>query len=339
MHTTAAPRTRTKPASATSTAAPSNPSAAVGAEREGPSDSAVELRGVRRHFGASSRRVRAVDGVDLTIGRGEIVALLGPNGAGKTTTLDMLLGLTDPTEGSLSVFGMRPAAAARGGAIAGVLQTGGLLSDLTVRETVEVIASLHGHDALARVPEVIAAADLAAIGRRRIAKCSGGEQQRVKFALALVADPDILVLDEPTAGMDVTARRHFWDVMRADADAGRTILFATHYLEEAEQFARRTVVMHRGVVVADAPTDRLRASLGGRTLTASLPDSGGDALVRALTAIEGVTEVRTDAGRLTLRALDSDAAASALLAAGAHDLEITAPTLETAFTALTEDRP
>src|SRR5690606_17937643 len=145
--------------------------------------------------------------------------------------------------------------------------------------------------------------DLEGIARRRIAKCSGGEQQRVKFALALVADPDILVLDEPTAGMDVNARRHVWDVMRADADAGRTIIFATHYLEEAEQFARRTVVMHRGVIVADAPTAQLRANLGGRTLAATLPESGGDGLLRQLEKTEGVSEVRIDAERVSLRAL------------------------------------
>lgn len=301
------------------------------------SDTAVAITGLRRHYGMGDRTVKAVDGLDLSIRRGEVVALLGPNGAGKTTTLDMLLGLTEPSDGDVSVFGAKPASAAKAGVIAAVLQTGGLLSDLTVRETVEVIASLHGREALARVPEVLAATDLTPLARRRIAKCSGGEQQRVKFALALVADPDILVLDEPTAGMDVTARRHFWDVMRADADAGRTIVFATHYLEEAEQFARRTVVMHRGRIVADAPTAQLRASLGGRTLAATLPTSGAEALVRSLETTDGVTDVRVDGGRMSMRAMNSDAAASALLNAGAHDLEITAPTLETAFTALTED--
>lgn len=301
------------------------------------SDTAVCLEGLHMRFGAGERAVEAVDGLDLSIRRGEIVALLGPNGAGKTTTLDLLLGLTDPSDGSVSVFGEKPIRAAKAGRIAGVLQTGGLLSDLSVRETVEVIASLHGREALSRVSEVLARADLEPIARRRIAKCSGGEQQRVKFALALVADPDILVLDEPTAGMDVTARRHFWNVMRADADAGRTIIFATHYLEEAEQFARRTVVMHRGRIVADAPTAQLRANLGGRALAATMPDTGGDALVRTLSDTAGITDVHVDAERVSLRALDSDAAASALLHAGAHDLEITAPTLETAFTALTEN--
>jgi ABC-2 type transport system ATP-binding protein len=301
------------------------------------SDTAVAIEGLHKHFGIGERTVKAVDGVNLRIRRGEVVALLGPNGAGKTTALDMLLGLTDPSSGTITVFGEKPARGAQAGVIAGVLQTGGLLSDLTVRETVEVIASLHGPEARAWVPEVLAATELAPLARRRIAKCSGGEQQRVKFALALIADPDILVLDEPTAGMDVTARRHFWDVMRADADAGRTIIFATHYLEEAEQFARRTVVMHRGRIVADAPTARLRANLGGRAVAATLPAGHAAELIESMKKTDGITDVRVDGERMTLRAMDSDAAASVLLNAGAHDLEIAAPTLETAFTALTED--
>lgn len=313
-------------------------SAATGAHAHGRDAApAIGLHDVRRHFGSGERRVRAVDGVDLTVHRGEVVALLGPNGAGKTTTLDVLLGLTEPSSGSVSVLGGRPVAAAKSGRIAAVLQTGGLLSDLTVRETVQLIASLYGPAALKRVPSVLDAADLTHLVRRRVSKCSGGEQQRVKFALAMVPDPDILVLDEPTAGMDVTARRRFWDVMRADADAGRTILFATHYLEEAEQFARRTVVMHRGTVVADAPTARLRASLGRRTVAATLPDATSAAVAERIGGMPGVADTRLDADRLTVIADDSDAVARALLDAGARDLEVAAPTLETAFTALTED--
>src|SRR5690606_3273129 len=140
------------------------------------SDLAVSIKGLNKHFGLGERTVKAVDGLDLSIRRGEVVALLGPNGAGKTTTLDILLGLPDPSKGALSVYGQKPIKAAKAGVIAGVLQTGGLLSDLNVRETIEVIASLHGRDALSRVPDVLARADLEGIARRRIAKCSGGEQ-------------------------------------------------------------------------------------------------------------------------------------------------------------------
>ncbi|MFJ2370938.1 ABC transporter ATP-binding protein [Microbacterium sp. NPDC087665] len=296
---------------------------------------AVELTGIVRRFGHGAHRVVAVDGIDLRIERGEVVALLGPNGAGKTTTIDVLLGLSEPDEGTARVLGTDPRHAVASGRLAAVLQTGGLLSDLTVRETVSVVAGLHG--ASGRIADVIERADLGAIARRRVGKCSGGEKQRVKFALALLPDPDVLVLDEPTAGMDVTARRRFWEAMRADADAGRTILFATHYLEEAEQFARRTIVVNHGRIVADGATAQLRASLGGRSVSATLPGPALAALVDELRSDAAVAEVSTDADRLTVRTEASDVLAGRLLSLGATDLEITAPTLESAFTSLTED--
>lgn len=295
---------------------------------------AIEIAGLTRIFGRGDNRVTAVDGINLTIERGEIVALLGPNGAGKTTTLDILLGLSEPDSGTVRVLGSTPRAATAAGSIAAVLQTGGLLSDLTVRETVAAIAGIYGNSD--RVDDVLELTGLTPIAKRRVSKCSGGEQQRVKFALALLPDPDVLVLDEPTAGMDVNARRHFWQVMREDASAGRTILFATHYLEEAEQFAQRTVVMNHGKIIADAPTATLRASLGGRTVTATLPADHA-ALVAGLQADPGITALEIEAGRVTARSEASDALALRLLQAGASELEITAPTLETAFTSLTED--
>lgn len=302
-----------------------------------PDEQIITMAGLHRRFGSGEHAVTAVNGLDLQIGRGEIVALLGPNGAGKTTTIDMLLGLTSPTSGSVQVFGRRPAEAAASGRMSAVLQTGGLLEDLTVSETVNLIAALHGRDAVRRVPETIRRTGLDRLKSRRISKCSGGEQQRVKFALALLTDPDILVLDEPTAGMDVTARHEFWNTMREGADAGRTIIFATHYLEEAEQFARRTVVMKQGRIVADAPTETLRVSLGARTVSATLPPGGAEALIAAVRSLGGVSDLRVDALRLTLHATDSDSVAATLLAAGARDLEVAAPTLETAFTTLTEN--
>lgn len=298
---------------------------------------AVALTGITRQFGTGAQRFRAVDDIDLHIQRGEVVALLGPNGAGKTTTIDMLLGLSTPDAGSARILGQKPLHAVAAGHLSAVLQTGGLLGDLTVTETVSVIAGLH--NAQGRVAEVLELADLTTIARRRVGKCSGGERQRVKFALALLPDPDVLVLDEPTAGMDVTARRTFWEVMRADADAGRTILFATHYLEEAEQFARRTVVMAKGKIVADAETTALRASLGGRVVSATLPQEHDitSRAVQELTATDDLFDVAIDGRRLTARTAASDALAAQLLALGAVDLEITAPTLEAAFTSLTKD--
>lgn len=296
---------------------------------------AVELSGLVKTFNRGT--VRAVQGVDLTVQRGEIVAFLGPNGAGKTTTIDMLLGLTAPSAGTARVLGEQPRKAAATGRLSAVLQTGGLLTDVTVREIIDLTAGLHSLPA-ARVAQVMDAADLNELARRKVGKCSGGEQQRVKFAMAILSDPDVLVLDEPTAGMDVNARRRFWDVMRAEADAGRTILFATHYLEEAEQFARRTVVMAHGAVVADAPTQELRASLGGRVLHASLPEAAADQAWAALQSLPGVVEPSRDGNRVSVRSTDSDGLALTLLTTLAcTDLEIVAPTLETAFAALTQD--
>lgn len=293
---------------------------------------AIRAEGLRKHFGD----VHAVRGIDLSVYPGEIVAFLGPNGAGKTTALDMVLGLSEPTSGTVQVLGQSPRKAAAAGRLSAVLQTGGLLRDLTVRETVTAIAAMyHLTD---RVPEVLERADLGGIARRRVGKCSGGEQQRLKFALALIPDPDVLVLDEPTAGMDVTARARFWDVMRADAEAGRTVVFATHYLQEAENFAGRTVVLNEGLVVADAATKDLRASLGGRTITVLVPD----AALQTLRGMDGVSHLTVsatpngDETRVSLRAEDSDAVARALLNdLGGSDLRIAEPSLETAFTELT----
>src|SRR5699024_3032622 len=147
-------------------------------------------------------------GVDLAISPGEVVAILGPNGAGKTTALDMVLGLTEPTTGSITSFGAAPRRAVHDGRVSAVLQTGGLLHDLTARETVRMIASTfpRRHQP---VEDVLHRAGLAAKADRRVSKLSGGEQQRLRFALALLPDPDLLILDEPTAGMDVAARREF----------------------------------------------------------------------------------------------------------------------------------
>ncbi len=201
---------------------------------------AIELRGLTKSFGS----VRAVRGIDLTVRPGEIIAFLGPNGAGKTTTIDMMLGLSRPDEGTVLVYGMEPSAAVRHGLISAVMQTGGLLRDLTVEETLRLTASLFSNTR--PVAEVLGRAGIADIAGRRVVKCSGGQQQRLRFAMALLPDPELLVLDEPTTGMDVTGRRDFWAAIREDAAHGRTVLFATHYLEEADAYADRIVLVSHG---------------------------------------------------------------------------------------------
>ena len=312
---------------------------AVGSRADAPGTAAIELRSLVKVF--ATRRgartpVRAVDGLDLRISQGEVVAFLGPNGAGKTTTLDMVLGLTEPTSGTVEVFGRRPRAAVVEGQVSAVLQTGGLLRDLTVRETVRMIASTYR--AHAPVEDVIARAGLTTLADRRVSKCSGGEQQRLRFALALLPDPRLLVLDEPTAGMDVTARREFWDTMHADAATGRTVVFATHYLEEADAFADRIVLVAGGRVVADGTTAEIRARATGRTVSAALPAATLAASVERLRALEGVRSVQERGSRVVVSAADSDAVARLLLVElGGHDLEIRSAGLEEAFMALTGD--
>ncbi len=290
--------------------------------------SAITLSHVTKHFGD----VAAVRGIDLTIHQGEVVAFLGPNGAGKTTTIEMVLGLSTPTDGDVAVFGLPPRTAVERGLVSAVLQSGGLLKDMTVRESVEYTAALF--PVTRPVDEVIAAAGLSALEGRRTKDCSGGEQQRTRFAMALVPDPELLILDEPTTGMDVSARRAFWAAIRADAEQGRTVVFATHYLEEAETYADRVVVVREGLVVADGTPAELGGLTSGRVVRATLPDAD----LEALRALPGVTEVQAHGPTVTLVTTESDAVARHLLTStAAHDLEVAGRSLEDAFVALTTD--
>ncbi|HEY5114047.1 MAG TPA: ABC transporter ATP-binding protein, partial [Nakamurella sp.] len=233
---------------------------------------AVQLRGVHKSFGA----VQAVDGIDLSISSGEIVAFLGPNGAGKTSTIDVILGLSRPSAGEVAVLGMSPHQAIARGLVSAVLQTGGLLKDLTVEETARYTASLFTQPR--PVSEVLDRAGIAAIADRKVGKCSGGEQQRLRFAMALLSDPELLILDEPTTGMDVEGRRSFWAAIRQDADRGRTVLFATHYLEEADDYADRIILIRHGKIVADGTAAQIKARAAGRTVRATLPGADRNAL-------------------------------------------------------------
>jgi ABC-2 type transport system ATP-binding protein len=293
----------------------------------------IEAHGLAKTFRSPAGPVEAVREVDLSIARGETIALLGPNGAGKSTTIDMLLGLRRPDRGKVSVFGGSPADAVAAGQVSAMLQVGSLIPDLSVRELVTMVASLYPRPL--EVGDVLALAGISGLAERRTQKLSGGETQRARFAVALVGDPELLVLDEPTAGMDVEGRRSFWTAVRELAARGKTIVFATHYLEEADANADRAVLMARGSVVADGPTTEIKARVGGRTIRATLPAADLDSLAE----LPGVTAVEAHGETVIVACSDSDAAIRALLGEypDARDIEIRGAALEEAFLELTAE--
>ena len=292
---------------------------------------ALSLRGVTRSYG----EVRALDGLDLEIRPGEIVALLGPNGAGKSTAMEMMVGLATPEQGSVRVLGTDPTTATRTGLIGTMLQAGALLPDQRVRTMLRMLHSLQAHPM--PMAEVVAQADIAELMPRRISALSGGQSQRVRFAIALLGDPQVLLLDEPTVGMDIGARRAFWQQMRRVAASGRTVVFATHHLEEAEREAGRVVVMDRGRVVADGTGAEIAAVVAGRVIT--LRGVAAER-VAALPGVDSAGADETDDRRVRAVCTDSDAALAELftgpLARKARDVLVAAPGLEEAFLRITD---
>jgi ABC-2 type transport system ATP-binding protein len=287
----------------------------------------IELSGLVKSYGA----VRAVRGIDVSVAAGETVALLGPNGAGKSTTIDMLLGLLPPDSGTVSVFGKTPSAAVHAGSVGAMLQTGALIRDLNVRELVAMMASLYPKPL--DIDEVLELTGLTEVADQRTQKLSGGQTQRVRFAVALVSNPELLVLDEPTVAMDVEGRHSFWTAMREFASRGKTVVFATHYLEEADAYADRVVLMAYGRIVADGPPTEIKAMVGTRTIRATLSDAD----LAALGELAGVSHSDRHGQTVILNCSDSDVAIRALLASfpEARDIEISGAGLEDAFLQLT----
>jgi ABC-2 type transport system ATP-binding protein len=298
-----------------------------------PPNARIALTGLRKSFKTPQGLVHAVRGVDISIAAGETVALLGPNGAGKSTTIDMLLGLLPPDAGTVSLFGLSPQEAVKVGAIGAMLQAGAVLRDLSVRELVDMMASLYP-DPLS-VEETLTLANITDIADRKTNKLSGGQTQRVRFAVALVSNPDLLVLDEPTVAMDVEARRDFWATMRGFTSRGKTVVFATHYLEEADAYADRIILMRQGEIVADGPATEIKATVGRRVIRATVP--GAD--LSTLATLAGVTNAEQHGEAVLLSCADSDAALRALITgyAQARDFEVTGAGLEEAFLQLTSD--
>lgn len=276
--------------------------------------------------------VRAVDGLSLALHPGETVALLGPNGAGKSTTLDLLLGLKHADSGTVRVFGTSPREAIVAGRVGAMLQSGGLMDEVTVAELVKLACALHPKPY--KAGDVLARAGIAQISDRKVNKLSGGQAQRVRFALATAGDSDLIVLDEPTTGMDVSARQAFWATMREQADQGRTVLFATHYLEEADAIADRVLVLHRGRLLADGTAAEIKAKAGARRVSFDLEGAIDEAPLRGLPFL---TSIDISGQTVRIQSTDADATVHALYGLGLYprNLEVAGLGLEQAFVAIT----
>ncbi|CAL9535619.1 ATP-binding cassette domain-containing protein [Streptomyces sp. enrichment culture] len=290
---------------------------------------------VRRRGGT---RVRALSGVGLQVHRGERVALLGANGAGKTTLTYVLLGLLRPEGGSVEVLGGRPEPALAAGELGAMLQETGLMRGARVGELVSLATDLYGRRTSA---QVLAEAGLGELRTRQVTRLSGGERQRLKLALALAGLPQLLFLDEPTVALDVAARARFWQVLGERAEGGATVLFTTHYLHEAEQFADRVVVLRAGKIVADGTVAQLRASYRESRISfrTAEPVSAG-----MLYGLPGVRSVDEDGAARTVTTTDSDATLAALYAKVGgrdgvvlRDVAITSASLEDALGELLSD--
>jgi ABC-2 type transport system ATP-binding protein len=287
----------------------------------------ASLAGVEKCFGP----VRAVDGVGLAIDEGEIVAILGPNGAGKTTTIEILLGLCAPDRGEAELFGGPPSRAIADGQIGAMLQDGGLMAGVYVAELLGMLRAQYPDPIT--VERAMTVTGLEGLGRRRVDRLSSGQTQRLRAACALIGNPKLLILDEPTAALDVEARQSFWAAMRSLSAEGRTIVFSTHYLEEADDFADRVVVLGSGRVLADGSPSSIKSTIGLGVVRCTLAGANE----QALASLPAVRSVRVFNQRVELRTTDSDATLRALLGAfpEACAIGVAGAALEDAFLALT----
>ncbi len=296
--------------------------------RGGPGPAAVTFENVSKHYG----QVKAVNELSLEIPQGRTIAFLGPNGAGKSTSIDMLLGLRRPTSGTVHVFGKSPRDAITAGHVGAMLQSGGLLSDVSVGELITLMTKLHPRPL--PVDEVLKRANIADIADRKANKLSGGQTQRVRFAIAIAGDSDLIVLDEPTTGMDVENRQIFWETMKVEAQRGKTILFATHYLDEADQIADQVIVINKGRLLASGTAAEIKARAGFQRISFRLAGVTRDQLLMLPSVVS--LEVIND--RVHIQTSDSDKTFYSILDAGLRpeQIEITALGLEQAFVAITK---
>ncbi len=290
----------------------------------------ARLSGVTQRYG----NIEALTGLDLNVQQGEVLALLGPNGAGKTTAISLLLGLLRPDEGQATLFGRDPREPEVRCRMGAMLQDSGIAPTLKVEEQIDLFRSYYPSPAPTR--RLVEAAELHELMDRRSNELSGGQLQRVMFALAMAGDPELLFLDEPSAGLDLDSRRRLWAAIRELTAGGRTVLLTTHYLEEAAALADRVAVIHRGRLIAEGTPEQLEAQVSGKLVrckTSIDPDilRPMDEVSRADRRGSSLEILTPHAESVVRRLLEMDPQLS--------DLEVSGVGLEQAFLALTGDDP
>jgi ABC-2 type transport system ATP-binding protein len=286
----------------------------------------AQLKRVHKQYG----RQIALNGVDFSIGTGEVVALLGPNGAGKTTVIRLLLGLASPTEGTVEVFGRNPKLDGTRTRTGAMLQVGKVPETLRVKEHIDLFSSYYPHPLA--MHEILSIAGLQGLERRAFGELSGGQKQRVLFALAICGNPDLLFLDEPTVGLDIETRRAMWGQIRNLVALGKTVLLTTHYLEEADALATRIAIINHGRIIADGTPEAIKTKTLGkrvRCITA-LP-------VSTVQQLPCVLDVTVDRGAMEIHTTEAEALLRQLLAKDPSltGLEVSSGGMEEAFLALT----
>ncbi|HST79398.1 MAG TPA: ABC transporter ATP-binding protein [Verrucomicrobiae bacterium] len=286
----------------------------------------AQLERVTKRFG----NVTALNDVGLAIPQGRIMGLLGPNGAGKTTMVRLLLGMMRPNRGKVTVYDGDPTDASVRVRIGAMLQVGKVPETLRVREHIQLFSSYYPQPL--SIAETIALAGLESVAGRLFGELSGGQKQRVLFALAICGNPDLLVLDEPTVGLDVEARHGLWDRVRDLVSRGKTIILTTHYLEEADALSDRIVVINNGSVIAHGTPGEIKSSIGGKIIRCASVLTAEDVKL-----LRGVIQVRESRGVLEIRATNPDEVIRTLLARdpGLSGLEVTSTSMDEAFLALT----
>jgi ABC-2 type transport system ATP-binding protein len=274
----------------------------------------------------------ALDGLNLALRPGEVVALLGPNGAGKSTAIKLLLGLIAPTSGTARIFGADPREATTRTRVGAMLQVSRITEMLKVREHLDLFGSYYPHPL--PIPDIIRIAQLQGIEQRLFGELSGGQKQRVLFALALCGNPDLIFLDEPTVGMDIEARRGLWAEIRVLSAMGKTVLLTTHYLEEADALADRIIVINKGRVISEGTPAEIKRNSGGRKIRCNTSLS-----IELLQSLPTVTNVELSGESTIVTTTNAENVVREMLLRDQtlSGLEITSPALEDAFLALTKN--